>query len=85
MNAIGQRRLEAWPVPQSNALPESVPTVSYAVDAQMPWGVVVVIDDPSTASARNDLADAAEVLAAILDPENTEAVPWEQVKRDLKL
>lgn len=70
-------------MPKSNAPPESVPTVSY--DSQIPWGIVVVIDDPSTASSRNDLADAADLLAAILDPENTEAVSWEQVKRDLKL
>ena len=86
MNGINQIQLTAWPVPKSNAPNTSVPTVSsIVIDYQIPWGNFVVIDDPSTASGHNDLVDAAEVLAAILAPENTEALSWEMVKRDLKL
>jgi hypothetical protein len=87
MNGIDQIRLTAWPVPKSNAPSTSLPTTSSLVGIgyQIPWGNLVVIDDPSAVSARNDLVDAAEVLTAILAPENTEPVSWELVKRDLKL
>jgi hypothetical protein len=63
------------------------PVTSYVgdLDSQPAWVTLRVIDDPSYITNDDDIVDAAEAMTAILDPENTGAIPSEKVKRDLKL
>ena len=85
---MSQRINMGWIGGPANSLqPLAVMPFSFGdLDSQLPWGTLRVIDDPSAAGGTIDsVAEAVEVIATISDPENREAIPWERIKRDLKL
>jgi prevent-host-death family protein len=50
-----------------------------------PLAAVIPIEDLELLELLEDAADLAEVRAALADPGNSEAVPWEAVKQRLDL
>lgn len=81
---MSQCRNLMWLGGAANSLQQPVLFSFGELDSQLAAGPLRVIDDPSM-SFTDNLAEAGEVVAALLDPENAEAIPWERVKRDLKL
>ena len=70
----------------SSAPLASVPLSFGELEYQLPYSTLRVIDDPSAVSSTTDiLAEATEIMAAIADIENREIIPWERIKRELKL
>jgi hypothetical protein len=87
---MSQPHVKMWrsqPANSPQQITVAAPLSSYVgdLDSQPVWGTLRVINDPSHTTIDDDIVDAAEAMTAILDPENTGAIPWEQVKRDLKL
>lgn len=70
----------------NSAIPLASPLTFCDLESQLPYGTLRVIDDPSAVGSVPDIfGEAAEVIAAISDPENQEIIPWERIKRELKL
>jgi hypothetical protein len=82
---MSQDRNLMWLGGAANSLEQPALFSFGDLDFQLAAGPFRLIDDPSMMGITDNLAEAAEVVAAILDPENAEPIPWERVKRDLKL
>ena len=70
----------------NSTMPLASPLTFCDLESQLPYGTLRVIDDLSAVGSVPDIfAEAAEVIAAVSDPENQEIIPWERIKRELKL